>query len=345
MSTVWVLHSHGDPLAELRRFLGSLWTQAGLNGMLVPVREVGGLRVSPRALHDPLELANADPLAPVMTRNCAVELASSSRGRPEATLGAVLHPCEVRALVELAKRDYVDLAHILTVGIDCLATFNAEEYETRARAAGGADGLVRETLRFARQGGILLYRNRSACQMCACPATEAADVTIALFGIPSAEMVLVMAKSAALAGQLRLSEITNGPAPQGLVARRQRMLTSLAGRRGRTRDRLMLGLSGVPTTVSEWIVHLAECRPCQACLEACPICACEHLVRGEWPLQAGEHGVERWLASCSGCGMCEEACPNHLPLAAIVTLIRQRLAVLSGHVSDQSVADPLPRSN
>jgi predicted aldo/keto reductase-like oxidoreductase len=35
--------------------------------------------------------------------------------------------------------------------------------------------------------------------------------------------------------------------------------------------------------------------------------------------------VINWLASCAGCGMCEQSCPQHLPLSAIFTHVKQQL--------------------
>ncbi len=345
MGTSWVLHTDGDPVARVRRFLSDLWGQARLDQMLVPVRRVDELSVGPILLDHPAGLASANPLAPVMHRNCASDLVIALQARPECYAGAVLHPCEVRALVELAKRHRLALANVLVIGVDCLATFSTEEYEQRARRAGGDEAVTRETLRFARQGGILLYRNRPSCQMCETPSPEAADISLELFGLPVMETILVQVKTAALAEQLRLMDICDGPAAPGLVARRQRLMVKLADRRRRAMRRLVESLTNVPATASELLAHLQSCQPCQACLDVCPICSTQIALMGRSPLDEGEVGIRHWLASCAGCGMCEEACPNHQPLAAILRRLHQQVVEASGYAAGRSLADALPMLN
>ncbi len=345
MDTSWVLHTDGDPVARVRRFLGDLWAQAHLDQMLVPVRQPDGLRVTPLLLDDPAELSAANPLAPVMVRNCASDLVLALQARPETYVGAVLHPCEVRALVELSKRHRLALANILVLGIDCLATFNAEEYTERARRAGGDEALTRETLRFARQGGILLYRNRPSCQMCETPSPQAADISLELFGLPVMEKMLVQARTAGMAEQLRLGDICDSPAPRGLVARRQRLMVELADRRSRALRRLTESLANVPATAEELLARLQACQPCQACLDVCPICSAQTALLGRSPLEEGEVGLRRWLASCAGCGMCEEVCPEHMPLAAIMRRLHQEVVRASGYAAGRSLAEPLPVLN
>lgn len=345
MGTTWVLHTDGHPVARVRRFLGDLWKNAHLERMLVPVRQADGACVAPMLLDSAADLAASNPLAPVMVRNCACDLVIATQEQPESYVGAVLHPCEVRALVELSKRHNLPLANILVIGIDCLATFDEEEFAERCHRAGGDEAVTRETLRFARQGGILLYRNRPSCQMCETPSPEAADVSLELFGLPVMERMLVRASGAGLAEQLHLAEICDGPAPHALVARRQRLMMELSDRRRRALQRLTESLVGVPTTVDELLVRLRSCQPCQACLDACPICSAQAALQGRSPLEEGEVGLRRWLASCAGCGMCEEVCPEHLPLAAIMRRLQREVVGASGYAAGRSLAEPIPALN
>lgn len=342
MGTSLVLHNSGDPVARVRRFLSDLWTQARLDKMLVPVRPSDSLCLRPMLLDDPAGLAAANPLAPVMVRNCASELVLALQDRPECHAGAVLRPCEVRALVELTRRHQLVLANVLVIGIDCLATFNADDFAQRAARAGSDEAVTRETLRFARQGGILLYRNRPSCQICDAPSPGAADISLELFGLPVMETMLVQAKTAALVEQLRLVEICDGPADPGMVARRLRLLAQLADRRRRALLRLVESLVDLPRTVPELLARLQSCQPCQACLDVCPICATQAALLGRSPLEEGEIGIRRWLASCAGCGMCEEVCPNHLPLAAVMRRLQREVAEASGCAAGPSLADAQP---
>jgi predicted aldo/keto reductase-like oxidoreductase len=35
--------------------------------------------------------------------------------------------------------------------------------------------------------------------------------------------------------------------------------------------------------------------------------------------------VVNWLLSCAGCGMCEQSCPQHQPLSAVFSHIREQI--------------------
>ena len=325
MNTQWIVRTQGDPLQATRRFLEALWTRAGLEAMFVPVCDPGGFRVTARLVDQPAALAEADPFAPVLARNGASEAARLARAGTGKPCAAVLHACEVRALGELIKREPLVPGRLLVIGVDCLATFPVEEFEQRAQAAGGADAVTREALKFARQGGILLYRDRPACQMCASPAPEATDLCLGLLGLPANELILVSARDTQTAERLHLAEITDGEAPQSVVGDRQSMCAALADRRERTRQRMVETLTGMPATVQELVAHLTACEPCEECLKACAVYAGELSVPGQTEAELIQH-VSHWIVACAGCGMCEQACPRHLPLAAIIGQISRELA-------------------
>jgi formate dehydrogenase subunit beta len=323
MNTMWTLKTGGDALARVRIFLAALWQSAGLEGMLVPVLAEGERAPHVELLTDAGRLAEADPFAPLMLANGARDLADRAQAGFEGRLGAVLRPCEIRALTEVVRRRSGVLGSFLLVGVDCLATFAPQDYERRARELGGPDELTREALLFSRQGGILLYRNRPACQRCGAPLPATVDLCLGVHGLTAGEAVLVTARDDATSDKYGLERITDGPAPREMIAQHERMAATLAARRGRVRSRMEAELGSLPASVDELIAHLRACAPCRACLEACPI------YDGE--LEAADaKDVAAWLSSCAGCGMCEQACPNHLALPAVIDRIRRGLSVQSG---------------
>jgi formate dehydrogenase subunit beta len=271
-----------------------------------------------QSLTEPSGLATADPFAPIMVTNTARELARRARGGLEGRVGAVLRPCEIRALHELAHRDGFSLDSFLLIGVDCLATFQPEAYERRAREIGGPGELTREALLFARQGGILLYRNRPACQRCGAPLPAAVDLCLGVHGLAAGEAILLTARDEETARLLRLDAISDGPAPSDLIVQHTKVAAALTARRSRTRARVEEQLAGLPGTVEQLAAHILACAPCRACLEACPVYA------GQLETASVER-VTEWLACCAGCGMCEQACPQHLPLPSVIDRIRRSL--------------------
>ncbi|MCI0521265.1 MAG: Coenzyme F420 hydrogenase/dehydrogenase, beta subunit C-terminal domain [Chloroflexi bacterium] len=325
MNSHWSLPTHGDPLGTLQGFLRTVWDDSGLESMLVPLDGQTDRTVQPRVIRDVALLSQVNPFKPLMTVNAArmiPGLVASTQGR----IGVLLRPCEMRALVEIASRKNLDLTRLLTISVDCLGTFPPEEFIWRAAVKGSPDELAQESLQFARQGGIMAYRYRSACQLCIAPNAHGADLNIGVLGLPVRQQMLVSAQREAVVQELRLESLTAGPASTELVAQRQSMLAKLAERRGRTRDRVARGISDIlPPTVDALIEQLNECAPCQKCLEACPICSFD------FPQKDAEQGYARddilqWLISCAGCGMCEQACPKRQPLSVVFSHIRQQLA-------------------
>lgn len=329
LANAWVLNTNGDALVAVRDFLHQIWDRAGLDGMLLPIYQTGTLQATPDLIEQPLGLSAADPFVPVMPMNTSRLVAHVLRKRPEARYAAVLRSCEARALYYVASSSGLSLENWLIISVDCLASFSVEDYEWRVQRAGSAEELSREVLRFARQGGIAPYRFRNACQMCASPIAQDADISLGLLGLPVREKVLVFTRNAKLAEWLHIEEIAGTTAPDDLVELRQRWASRLSKRNVGTLDRMLDSLpTNLPWTPREFIDHIASCEPCRDCLEVCPIYTGE-LENHPEGMAAGDDHALIWLAACVKCGMCEQACPCTMPLTAIHAHISRELMVLS----------------
>jgi formate dehydrogenase subunit beta len=325
MSEAWIIHTHGNPLDTIRQLLKDLWQGAGLQGMLVPAYHDGGSESSPRIVEDVEALADADPCVPLMPVNASKLVLERTRQGAAGRYAAILRSCEARALSEVARREALDLHNWLVIGIDCLASYNENDFDWRVQKAGSIEQVSRENLGHARQGGIALHRFRNACQMCTSPEASNADVCIGLLGLPVKQVLLVRAKDRETAERLNLEGITDDIAPQSLVFQQERVINNLKERRLRTLERMVQDLSAeMPEGVDELVTHLQNCTPCQECLAACPIFSSVIAPAGSAQTINHEMAV-RWLVSCVSCGMCEQACPDHLPLAAIFRRISQDL--------------------
>ena len=144
MKTQWMVESRGDPLGAVRGFLKTLWMSAELDGMIVPAIGKQPGQTLPDILTSPSELDQFNPFRPLMEANATKYLPDLLRRNPEGHFGVVLRPCEMRALIEMVKRDALALERLLTICIDCLSTYPAEEYEWRASRKGSSQVLTRE---------------------------------------------------------------------------------------------------------------------------------------------------------------------------------------------------------
>jgi formate dehydrogenase (coenzyme F420) beta subunit len=342
VNSYWTLDTFGDPLGTVNKFVNTLWENGNLEGMLVSQNALDEEGAGLRFLEDPKQFEQVNPFRPLMTFNAAKSIPESLKDHPNSRLGVVLRPCEMRALTEMAKHASIDLDQLLTICIDCLGTYPADDVHWRTERKGSSEGLSYEALQFARQGGIVAYRYRSACQMCSSPDARGADINIFVIGLPVRQYVLIQTKEEQTADRYQLSNITSRKADEGMLGQRQKVIWKLAERHNRTRERVVDGLADlIPTGIDALIAQLHQCGACQACLDACPICSVDYPNSGTDSRYLRED-VQRWLVSCAGCGMCEQACVNHLPLSAIFGYIRQQLAQSMEYRPGYSGEDPLP---
>jgi formate dehydrogenase (coenzyme F420) beta subunit len=342
LNNYWILDTHGDPLGTVNKFVNTLWDNGDLQGMLVSQNtldeEDGGMRL----LEDPKQFEQVNPFKPLMTFNAAKYVPQKLEDNPTARLGVILRPCEMRALTEMAKHAPINLDQLLTICIDCLGTYPADDVHWRTERKGSVEGLSYEALQFARQGGIVAYRYRSACQMCSSPDARGADINIFVIGLPVRQYVMVQTKEERTAERYQFPEITSAKADESMLGQRQKVIWKLAERHQRTRTRVVDGLADlIPSDIDALLSQLHQCGACHACLDACPICSVDYPETGKDGLYLRED-VVRWLVSCAGCGMCEQACVNHLPLSAIFGYIRQQLAQSTESNLGYSMEDRLP---
>jgi len=342
MNSQRIIHTHGDPVGTVRNFLRAVWGQARLDAMLVAAGSDQPMPGKARLIEEAGMIGEVNPFSPLMTENLARDIPRVIREHTGKRLGVLLRPCELRALVEVAKRTPVDLKNLLTICVDCLGTLPEEDFEWRTEQGESPDNLSAEALQFARQGGILDYRHRMACQICAVPGAQLSDVNINLLGLPIRQQILVQARDIETAERLHLEQITDGEAGSEVVQQHEHAMAELAERRQRALERAVKNLAeNQPHNLEELILQLEQCGECQDCMTACPICTAEFPERGA-DGHFTRNAMVRWLVSCAGCGMCEQVCSSQLPLATIFSLIREKLDEELGYSPGTSWDTPLP---
>ncbi|MCL4368135.1 MAG: 4Fe-4S dicluster domain-containing protein [Actinobacteria bacterium] len=336
------------PAESVRGFLEQFFRQGQVDRLFAPVMSAGEafqVRVVEAG-----EFGSISALTPRMTENGAAALRLALRAEPKARFVAVLRPCELRAVVELAKRDQIALDHLVAVGIDCLST-----YEQAYADAGGArrrtdpDWLTRDALRLAKSGQLAPAGTRLACQLCDRPAPDyrAADIMIGLVGVDTDEKILVLAEEDDDA-RFGLGSLTTRPATERESVEREVTLWRLMERRKEAADRVLeqLGLADAYPGIISGYMH--KCTLCGDCIDACPQSA-------ETLPAALKQGRDKFIdtllneslrmASCSGCGMCQAHCPEGIPLCAISRALSRQIQQRMHYVPGRDVKEPLPWSN
>jgi formate dehydrogenase subunit beta len=352
---------NNEPLAAVRGFLKRLLEADVLDALLVPMETPAGA-VTPALVAAPGLLEAANPLAPVMGLNAARVAGHVSIREPRGRIGVVLRPCELRALVELIKLQQASAEGLVTIGVDCLGTYDVSVYSTM-QADGGLDMAAllatAQSGELSPQEGALQkgYAFRDACQMCEKPHVEGADITLELFGADLTAGIPVSLPD-------ELAEKLGLAAAEG-DGRRGEVVEKVVAARAQVRD---VRFAEIRQRIEEEGVEgvFAACVRCHNCMTVCPICYCktclfkspvfdhEPMQYVNWARRKGAYRLpadtmlfhltrlNHMVLSCIGCGMCTSDCPAELPVGLVFRAIGQQVQEVFEYVPGRNVDEPLP---
>ena len=331
---------NGDTLEALRGLLRRLLEGKVVDALLVPKALPSGAGFVQALVKDPELLKDVHPLAPTMPVQSARILSNLTVGEPEERIGAVIKPCELRAVIELAKFLQVKPAHLVTIAVDCLGTYEVKDYAERVETGDGA-ALMEGLLRGAQTGQPELPAGvdlRLACRMCENAAPLHADMTLGLFGhdvSQEIEVIVIDRLEAEMKDKVALE--LSGDESGG----RREVISRLAQNRTKKRDEVFGEFRERTKDLQALMNAFSTCIRCHNCMVACPICYCKECVfrtptfehqSDQFLRWAGRRGVIQMPAdtlifhltrlahmatSCIGCGLCDSACPSGLPVATL----------------------------
>jgi len=351
-----ILVESGDVLAAIRGFLKQLLETGTVDALLVPMETPAGT-VTPALVADPALLDAANPLAPVMGLNAARMAGKVSIREPRGRIGVVLRPCELRALVELVKLQQASLDDLVTIGVDCVGTYDVPVYLGKRLEIGDQRSWRELYDHLLSNPQSPVSDLRDACQMCEKPQVEEADVTLELFagvdaGIP-----------ASLPNEIaeNLPPLLSPPPAGG----RKETIEKIAAARVQVRDARFAEMQ--KRLEDEGIESvLAACVRCHNCMTVCPICYCktclfksppfehEPMQYLHWAQRKGAYRLpadtmlfhltrlNHMVLSCVGCGMCTSNCPADLPVGRVFRTIGQQVQATFDYEPGRSVDEPLP---
>lgn len=342
MDTHWMIETNGDPLQAVKGFLSFVWREFNIEKMIVPADGNLSLNAAPLILDNLSQLDHINPFRPIMVSNTAKYVPDIIKNNPNQQFGIILRPCELRSIIEMRKHISFSTHMLLTICVDCLGTYPLEEYQWRSQRKGSIEGLTLEAIKQARQGSLVPYRFRPACQMCTSPNANNADINLEIIGIPVRKYFLVKTKIEFSRNFKNEKPAFTNIADQEIIEIREKLLAKMIERNSRVKDRIMHGLSDIlPSNVDELISRLSDCGSCQKCILNCPICSIDIPQRAKNGKYRKED-IIKWLISCSGCGMCEQACPQDQPLVTIFGFIRDQLITPLEYFPGRSWDEALP---
>ena len=333
-------------------FLAKLLELGVVDAMVVPVMPVPGVITYLMAKDPELTRQRAEPFAPVMPVNGASPIARAVSKKPQGRIGALLKPCEIRALVELVKLKQAEADNLFVIGIDCVGTVDRKEYEGAYPDA--------SKLQF-----------RDACKVCLNPNppdTAFPGINIGYIGLDEDGALLASLSpqlDPKIAGVIEELGFEKG---DSLADQRQAALAALKEERNEAyQEFLRESEEGSGSGGVEGITKLlAACVGCRNCRVACPVCYCRECifdgdvfeyetrqilgraekkgglkVPGETLLYHLTR-MNHMSLSCVACGMCEDVCPADIRLFPLFARIARRTQGLFQYVPGRSLEDPLP---
>ncbi len=107
------LEIRNDAESTLRELFATLLEQNICHALMLPVQLPAGGGVAPALVRDRDRLVDARPLAPVLPVSEATTAARLTRGDRQGVLGLLMHPCQLRAFVELVKLQQAERENVL----------------------------------------------------------------------------------------------------------------------------------------------------------------------------------------------------------------------------------------
>jgi formate dehydrogenase subunit beta len=311
-----------------------------------------------KLITDPVGLGDACPLAPVMPVNSASIIARMTRVEPAGKpIGAVLRPCEIRALVELVKLKQADITNVVIIGLDCFGTYDVSAY-TDAAGEGDVTGQC-----LSRAGSGDDSRLRRACSVCVEPIPRNTDVTIGLLGADRDRELFLLGETEAGARIVKELGLPDGFDMQ----KREAAVNDFVKAQQERRDSFLSCAADEVKGLDRMLDVLAPCVSCHNCRIACPICYCRECLLDsptfiEWEAskyldQAQKKGglrmpadsllfhlvrMNHMSASCVSCGLCEQACPHGIEVFKLFCLTGSRVQQELVYRPGADLDEPLP---
>jgi len=317
----------------------------------------------PVLITDPQEVVEAAGSLHCASPNIARCLKEYLGGASDLRIAVTCRPCDAKAIIELVKREQINLENLLLVGLNCTGTLPPvaarkmfeeefginpadvvrEDIEDGKLSVRLKDGTEKERdLAELEEKG---YGRRENCRRCETSIPTMADLACGKWGVGDKKATFVEVcsdKGAALVdGAIEAGcVLVEQPDSEAVKIRRGKIeaATELA-RKWQERDFAPFKAMSLDERFDYWFGQFSQCIKCFGCRDACPICYCKEcwlepdrgfVLGGEippdaiWPMVRAVHVMD----SCVNCGQCQDACSMNLPLSRFIFMLNREIAAI-----------------
>ncbi|MGA7563814.1 MAG: 4Fe-4S dicluster domain-containing protein [Desulfobaccales bacterium] len=339
-------------------FFKGLLENGAVDAVLVPMAQAkNGVRLS--LVTSAEHTAQVDPFAPIAAVSGA-KIASALTSRPSGRkIAMVLRPCEIRAVVELAKLKQVNLDDVLLIGMDCLGRYENTDFVKFQELGGTSESFLENAQ--AGKTSMPDFDIVGACKICEFPTADNVDMRLCAIGAGNGS-VFIEAVTEKGGQALEKSGLKPGAAPAG----RDEAVKKLVAVRTEARDKRFAEFRAEVSTFEALADKLAPCVNCYNCRVACPVCYCKECVfvtdtfrhTGEqfmmWADQSGAlkmpndtlfyhlTRMNHMSLYCVGCGQCTSACPNNIDLMPLFRTCADKTQARFDYQAGRALAEEQP---
>jgi len=331
----------------------------------------------PVLITDPEEVIETAGSLHCTSPNIARCLKEYLDGASSMKIAVVAKPCDAKAIIELAKREQINLNNLLLIGLNCTGTFPsakakrmfrdefevdpadivAEDIEDNKLTIRLKDGTEKEKgLGELEEKG---YGRRENCRRCEANIPMMADIACGKWGTTDKNTTFIelysekesdFVEAAIEAGYIRVEQ----PSSDAIETRRKKDESAIElARQWQEKDFASLKEMSNDEKFDYWFGQFSRCIKCYGCRDACPICYCKdcYLEADRGLVPPGEVPpdimfpmvrITHVMDSCVNCGQCQDVCPMELPLSRLIFLLNRELAGIFKYEPGMEVSELPP---
>ena len=303
------------------------------------------------------ELKDIVPFYPLMPANAGKLLSRFTlKGGVDQPVVVIIKPCELRAFVELVKREQGNLENLVFISSTCGGVYPLEKSVKK--------DIDKNISKYwdAVQKLEMLNDLRPACRSCEEFVPYNADFTVDLVGNKNMDK-----QSIILINSKKGEELIHG-FKAGIIEKDldKNIIDKYREKREKEKNKLFDEIGKKTKGIEGLIEIFGRCIGCHGCSKVCPICYCK-LCEFESPdAEYDTSNYEREMnkkggtrvptgtiyyqlgrldhigISCVACGQCEDVCPVDIPLSIIFKKVGESVQKLFSYTPGKNVDEALP---
>jgi formate dehydrogenase subunit beta len=331
----------------------------------------------PVLITDPKELIETAGSLHCTSPNIARFLKEYLDGASSMMIAVVAKSCDAKAIIELAKRNQINLDNLLVIGLNCTGTLpsakaktmikdefevepsdviseDIEDNELIIRLKDGSE--KKKSLAELEEKG---YGRRENCRRCETNIPVMADIACGKWGTTDKKSTFIevcsekgsqFIEDAIEAGYIKVEQ----PSGAAIDTRKKKdQAARELAQQWQEKDFASLEKMSNDERFNYWFEQFSYCIKCYGCRDACPICYCKDCILeadrsfvppGEIPpnMLFPMVRITHVMDSCVNCGQCQDACPMELPLSRLIFLLSKKIGAIFKYEPGMDVTEMPP---